>query len=77
MPYDPPSHVVELTKNKQIPYDVVLDLKAELAQAFGGIMAIPTSFLIAPDGMIIKKTVGLFETMEMASAIEQLLANLH
>ncbi|MCK5121992.1 MAG: TlpA family protein disulfide reductase, partial [Methylococcales bacterium] len=35
MYYDPPSHVVAMTKAKQLPYHVALDLKAEHANAFG------------------------------------------
>jgi peroxiredoxin len=39
MNYDPPSRVVAMTQAKQIPYDVVLDLKSEHAQAFGPVHA--------------------------------------
>ncbi len=48
MYYDPPNHVVDMTKAKQLPYNVALDLKSELAMAFGGVMFTPTTFLIAP-----------------------------
>ncbi len=52
MAYDPPNRVVETARNWNLPYPVVLDLKAELAHAFGSSGQIPANFLIAPDGSI-------------------------
>jgi peroxiredoxin len=73
MYYDPPNHVVDMTKAKQLPYDVALDLKSEHAQAFGGIMFTPTTFLIAPGGKVVKKEVGHFNLATMKTSIESLL----
>ncbi len=73
MYYDPPNHVVELTKAKQLPYNVALDLKSEFAHAFGGVMFTPSTFLIAPDGSVIKKEIGLFDLANMKTTIESLL----
>ncbi|MFA6053620.1 MAG: TlpA disulfide reductase family protein [Methylobacter sp.] len=73
MYYDPPNHVVDMTKAKQLPYNVALDLKSELAMAFGGIMFTPSTFLIAPDGSVVKKETGLFDLAKMKINIESLL----
>jgi peroxiredoxin len=73
MNYDPPSHVVEMTKAKQLPYNVALDLKSEHADAFGGIMFTPSTFLIAPDGSVVTKEIGLFDLAKMKANIESLL----
>jgi peroxiredoxin len=73
MYYDPPSHVVEMTKAKQIPYPVALDLRAELAKAFGFIEFTPTTLLINPQGQIIFKQVGLFNFTDMQNTLQQLL----
>ncbi|MGZ5006344.1 MAG: peroxiredoxin family protein [Methylobacter sp.] len=73
MYYDPPNHVVDMTKTKQLPYNVALDLKSEHAEAFGGIMFTPSTFLIAPDGSVVKKEIGLFDTAKMKTTIESLL----
>ena len=73
MYYDPPNHVVDMTKAKQLPYNVALDLKSELAMAFGGIMFTPTTFLIAPDGSVVVKETGLFDLAKMKINIESLL----
>ncbi len=73
MYYDPPNHVVDMTQAKQLPYPVALDLTSEHAQAFGGIMFTPSTFLIGPDGSIVKKQTGLFNPAKMKESIESLL----
>ena len=72
MYYDPPSHVVEMTKAKQIPYDVALDLKAEHAYAFGQVQLTPTTFLISSAGIIIKQKTGEFDVTDMKHQLENL-----
>lgn len=73
MYYDPPSHVVDMTKAKQLPYKVALDLDSAHAQAFGGIMFTPSTFLIAPDGSVVSQDIGLFSVAKMKTNIESLL----
>lgn len=73
MYYDPPNHVVTLTENQQLPYNVALDLKAEHAHAFGGVQLIPSTFLIGTDGLIALKKTGAFDPAEMKTRIETLL----
>lgn len=73
MYYDPPNHVVDMTKAKQLPYPVALDLTSEFSQAFGGIMFTPSTFLIAPGGSVVKKEIGLFDLANMKTTIESLL----
>ncbi len=73
MYYDPPNHVIELTKAKQLPYNVVLDLNSVHAHAFGGVMFTPSTFLIAPNGSVITKEIGLFDLANMKATIESLL----
>ncbi len=73
MAYDPPNHVVYMTKAKQIPYDVALDLKANHARAFGNIQLTPTTFLISPTGEIVMKKTGLLDIIDMQQRIEHFL----
>jgi peroxiredoxin len=56
--YDPPNRVLEMRKSRDIPYPVALDLHADAAHAFGDVRVTPTSFLIAPDGQVVKSKVG-------------------
>ncbi|MDO9424581.1 MAG: TlpA disulfide reductase family protein [Methylobacter sp.] len=73
MYYDPPNHVVDMTKTKQLPYNVALDVNSEHAEAFGGVMFTPSTFLIGPDGSVVKKETGLFDSAKMKTNIESLL----
>jgi peroxiredoxin len=73
MYYDPPNHVVTMTEDLQLPYNVALDLKAELANAFGDVQFTPGTFLITPDGLIALKKTGAFDPSEMKTRIETLL----
>jgi peroxiredoxin len=70
MYYDPPNHVVTMTGDQQLPYHVALDLKAEIAHAFGDVQLIPSTFLITPDGLIVLKKTGAFDPAEIKTRIE-------
>lgn len=65
MSYDPPNHVLDMTKALQLPYHVALDMQAENAHAFGDVSLTPTTFLITPDGNIALQKTGLFDLNEM------------
>ncbi len=72
MYYDIPSHVVEMTRMKQLPYQIALDLKGEYANAFGRVQLTPSTFLISKDGIILAKFIGALPK-DLATQIEQLL----
>lgn len=76
MYYDLPNHVVAMRKNKKIPYDLALDLRADHAKAFGHVQLTPTTFLINPQGHIILKKIGLFDRRAMEKQIQQLIAEM-
>lgn len=69
MAYDPPNHVLEMSKAQQLPYHVALDMQSENAHAFGDVSLTPTTFLIAPDGTIALQKTGLFELNEMKTQL--------
>lgn len=75
MYYDPPNHVVDMTKAKQIPYDVALDLRAEHAKAFGNIQLTPTTLLVNSKGEISFKKTGLFDIAAMEKRVQDILDN--
>ena len=70
MHYDPPNLVLAMSKARNIPYPIALDIHADAARAFGNVRLTPTSFLIAPDGRIVYQKTG---TMNMASLREDIL----
>jgi peroxiredoxin len=61
MNYDPPNRVLAMSKARNIPYPIALDLHAAAAAAFGKIRLTPTSFLIAPDGRIAYRKTGALD----------------
>jgi peroxiredoxin len=71
--YDIPSHVVEMTKAKQLPYDVALDLDSKHAAAFGKVQLTPATFLISPNGHIVMHKIGLFELEKIKQQLKQFL----
>ena len=71
--YDIPSHVVEMTKAKQLPYDVALDLDSNHATAFGKVQLTPTTFLISPSGHIVMHKTGLFKVENIKQQLKQFL----
>jgi len=73
MSYDPPNQVMKMTKERQIPYTIALDLKGQAAKAFGGVQLTPTSFLIAPDGRIVKQKIGEVNIDTLRREIEGML----
>jgi peroxiredoxin len=70
MSYDPESQVREMVKLKQLPYTVGLDRDGSAADAFGGVKLTPTSFLISPDGRIVRQKLG---EMDMNAVHNQIL----
>jgi peroxiredoxin len=70
MAYDPPDRVLAMHQHKQIPYPIALDVQGEVASAYGDVQQTPTTFLIDPNGRVVKQTIG---RLDMA----QLRANLH
>lgn len=74
MYYDPPNHVLEFSKARQLPYAVALDMDGAHAQAFGNVQATPASFLIDPDGNIVWHRLGKFDPTDLQNRIRQLAA---
>jgi len=73
MHYDRPANVIEMSKEKQLPYHVALDPLAQASKAFGNVRLTPTSFLIAPDGNIVMQKIGEFNQADMQQRIKKLL----
>ena len=72
--YDPPNQVMAMRESRGIPYRVSLDIHADAAGAFGDIRAMPTSFLVAPDGRIVMRKVGRLDMPELRREILAMIA---
>ena len=73
MQMDAPNYVIEFAQSRQLPFPVALDITGEASRAFGGVQAIPTSFLISRDGHIARKFIGMPSRADLQSALRQLL----
>lgn len=73
MAYDPPNHVKAMRDARDLPYTIALDLKGEAARAFGNVNVTPTSFLIDPQGRIVRHKLGEMDMAKVRSQIEGML----
>jgi peroxiredoxin len=73
MAYDIPSRVLALSRQRQLPYPIVLDLTGQLARAFAKVALVPQSFLIGPDGRVCTHQLGALDMRGLRSRIEKLL----
>ena len=69
--YDPPNQVLEMVKERHIPYPVALDPTGDAERAFGNVSVIPTSFLIAPDGRIVQHVIGEIRFADLRTRLSE------
>lgn len=55
----PPQAVAQFAAKAGINYSIVMG-SAEIEKEYGGVPALPTNFIIAPDGKVVQKHVGLY-----------------
>lgn len=72
MHYDPPNHVTNMAKSRQLPYDISLDPDGMLAQSFNNVQLTPTTFLIDRSGNIVLQKVGVFDLAYMQQRLAEL-----
>lgn len=58
MPYDNTEWIRHFAENLDWSFPVALDPSGDVAQAFGDVAVTPTTFLIAPDGIVQEKILG-------------------
>ena len=58
MQYDPPEYVLNYAQSNKLPFFVTLDSSGSIANAFGGILGTPTTFLIDKRGNIVQQYIG-------------------
>lgn len=73
MAYDPPNHVVAMREARDLPYRIALDIDGEAARAFGNVNVTPTSFLINPQGRIVRHKLGEMDMSKVRAQIEGML----
>ena len=61
------------TERFGITYPLPLDQEGTVSEAYGGVWALPTTYVIDPEGQIIQRVVGLFPVEEMRVEFRQML----
>ncbi len=73
MAYDTPEMVKKLVALRKIPYTITYDNGGDIASAFGGVKLTPTTFLINPDGNIVRQKIGDLDFAKLRHEIESML----
>lgn len=73
MAYDPPNHVLEMSRSRNFPFPVALDVTGEAVAAFGDIKGTPTSYLLDSDGKLVKRYVGAIPFEGLRDELDELL----
>jgi peroxiredoxin len=73
MAYDDPVQVASFARTRGLPFDVVFDSDASLAQAFDQTQTTPTKFLIDPQARIVRVYVGGTDFEDLGRRIEGML----
>lgn len=73
MSYDPPNRVIELINKRRVSYPIALDPDGSIAKAFDNVLLTPTSFLISPEGKILKHKLGEMNIEKLREQILDLL----
>jgi thiol-disulfide isomerase/thioredoxin len=69
---DGPDEVEKFAKNKGINYPIVMASREMLVE-YGGVPALPTLFVVNPDGKVVQKHVGLYPTFLYETEVRALL----
>ena len=70
---DQANRVAEFAKQSGINYPIVM-ASPEMIAEYGGVPALPTSFVVNPNGGVVQKHVGLHEPAEYEAEVRALLA---
>jgi peroxiredoxin len=73
MSYDTPAFIERFVQTRQLPFTVAHDASGEVALGFGDVRLTPTTFLINPQGEIVKRYVGAPDFAELHALIDRLL----
>jgi peroxiredoxin len=71
MSYDPPNYVLNFAETRQLPFNVAIDAKGDIAQAFGDVKLTPTTFVIDKQGQIVKRYVGEPDFQQLHQLLEK------
>ncbi len=75
MPYDRPDSVLAAVKKMQISYPVAIDIEAKTNIAFGTVTLVPSSYLLDPQGHIVKQFTGKVTYKDLLKTLRKAIKN--
>lgn len=76
MAYDPPEAVKAFVQRHALPFPVTLDPEQNIANAFGGVEVVPTTYIIDKDGRVQSRTVGLIAAAKVSAYLDTALGKI-
>ena len=73
MAYDAPARVAAFAESRQLPFEVVIDNTGDIARAFEGVRATPTTALLDAKGGLSWRSEGKASVTQLAARIQSLL----
>ena len=73
--YDRPDAALAVAKRQRLPYPIAIDIQAEVSRAFGNVQMTPTTFLVSPEGRIVRQRTGTLNFAALRKEITAMLAN--
>jgi len=71
---DEGASVVEpFVEKYDVTYPIVLDSEGAVEERFGSIYGLPTTYVVNPDGQIVRRILGIFPTDEMRPTLDSML----
>ncbi|MFT7235561.1 MAG: peroxiredoxin [Methylophagaceae bacterium] len=73
MSHDSPEHINAMRQQRQLNYILTWDESNEIATAFNRVRVTPTHFLIAPNGDIVMRKIGILNFEHLRQKIDDML----
>lgn len=70
---DDPVNVTQFAEAMEVNYPIALDQMGVFAEAFGGVYALPTTYILDREGQVAHRTIGLFPTETMKETLQELI----
>lgn len=72
--YDPPNIVVDYAETRHLPFPVALDIDDAVARSFGGLHAVPSTFVIGRNGQLAEYVEGALDPEALQQMLKRELA---
>lgn len=73
--YDRPDAALAVAKRQRLPYPVAIDVQAEVSRAFGNVQMTPSTFVVNPQGNIVRQRTGTLNFAALRREIAAMLAD--